>query len=478
MTTKRTLPSLGDLQRLLAARDRAGINAVLADWLDHDADIGDRWGIFADILAQHGAWTLALRAVRRHRAAMPGDPARRFAEAVMLARAGRNAEARDIAAAIARASPGDARINHFMGALASEAGRFDVARDHFLAVLAINPLSAQTWLELSAIHRFSVGDPLLDRLRKTAAGAIGQEPRAPLFYALGKALDDVGDVDAAFAAFAAGAALVASERGYDAAADRAQADATIRDWDRAVLPPFGHTTGSTRIFVTGLPRSGTTLIEHSLASHPAVMGGGELNLLSIVAEEAGGVGPAALAGFVRRGRSVAELPALYDHLIGERFSPGARIVDKTLDASHMLGLVATLMPDAPIVWVRRDPLDTAWSCFHTYFSRGVPWSWSQIAIAVHMAQQDRLFDFWRERLGGRLLCIDYEALVTDPDRWIRRIESHAGLLHDPRTLAPHETDRTVLTSSVAQVRRPINRRAIGAGGRFQHHLTAFRDAYF
>lgn len=469
---------MADLQRLLAARDRAGINTVLAEWLDRDADIGDRWGAFADILAQHGEWTLALRAVLRHRAAMPDDPARTFAEAVMLARAGRNTEARACAASVLRGMPNDARLHHFMGALASEAGLFDVARDHFLAVLASSPQSAQTWLELSAIHRFASDDPLLDRLRKTVAGAALQQARAPLLYAFGKALDDVGEVDAAFAAFAAGATLVASERPYDAAGDRAQADAVMADWDGVALPRFGDAARSNRVFVTGLPRSGTTLIEHILASHPAVMGGGELNLLAILAHEMGGIGPGALGGFVRRGRSLAELPVLYDHLIGERFSRGARIVDKTLDASPMLGLVATLMPDAPIVWVRRDPLDTAWSCFHTYFARGVPWSWSQTTIAAHLAQEDRLFDFWRDRLGERLLCIDYEALVTDPDRWIRRIERHAGLPHDPRTLAPHETDRTVLTSSVAQVRHPINRRAIGAGSRYRHHLTAFQAAYF
>lgn len=469
---------LAELQRLLAARDRLKINELLADWLGRDVAVGDHWGTFADILAQHGEWTLALRAIRRYRTTAPGDHARAFAEAVMHARAGRNTEAHICAASLLRGSPNDVRIKHFMGALASEAGRFDEALDHFLAVLAFNPRSAQTWLELSAIHRFTSDDPLLDRLRRTAVAAGPQELRAPLFYALGKALNDVGEFEGAFAAFQEGAALVASDRLYDEVSDRAQADAVMTAWDRVALPKFGNAAKSKQVFVTGLPRSGTTLVEHILASHPSIMGGGELNFLSMIAQEAGGNSPQALALFARGGRPPADLSALYDHLIGERFSPGARIIDKTLDASRVLGLVATLMPDAPIIWLRRDPLDTAWSCYHTHFARGVSWSWSQAALAAHITQEDRLFAFWRERLGDRLMCIEYEALVTDPDTWIRHIETHAGLEHNQRTLKPHETERTVFTSSVAQVRRPISRNAIGASSRYRHHLAPFCDAYF
>ncbi len=472
-----TSAPLADLQALLAARDRRGINTLLADCLDRDLVVGDRWGAFADILAQHGEWTLALRAVRRHRAAAPEDRTRWFAEAVMLARAGRNADARACVAPLLEKLPGDVRLAHFMGALSSEAGLFDDARRYFGLVLDADPQSGQTWLEMSAIHRFTQGDPLLDRLRRTVSSDAPNGSRAASLYALGKALDDIGDSDAAFSAFARGASLVAAERRYDAAADRAQADAVLAAWDGVVLPDFDGAAGSKRLFVTGLPRSGTTLVEHCLASHPAVAGGGELNLMSMVARESGGLGPAALTAFTCTGRGRGTFAGLYDHLVGERFAPSMRVVDKTLDASRLLGVIATVMPDAPIIWMRRDALDTAWSCYRTYFARGVPWSWSQDAIATHFALEDRLFAFWQARLGTRLLCVDYEVLVTDPGTWIPRIVAHAGLPDDPRTLSPHETERAVLTSSVAQVRQPINRSAIGSGGRYRRHLTQFLDAY-
>ncbi len=472
-----TAAPLADLQRLLASRDRRGINALLAEWLDRDQAVGDRWAAFAEILAQHGEWTLALRAVRRHRAAAPDDRMRWFAEAVMLARSGRNAEARASSAAMLEAFPSDVRLAHFLGALSSEAGLFDDARHYFETVLQANPQSGQTWLELSAVHRFTHGDPLLDRLRRAASDVVPDGSYAALTYALGKALDDVGEVDAAFAAFARGARLVAAERRYDATADRTQADAVVAAWENVAFGQGGGATGSHRLFVTGLPRSGTTLVEQSLASHPLVAGGGELNLLSTIAQEAGGIGPDALAAFTRTGRKAGELVDLYDHLVGQRFTPGGRVVDKTIDASRMLGMVATLMPDAPIVWLRRDPLDTAWSCLHTYFARGVPWSWSQETIAMHFELEDRLFTFWRSRLGSRLLRVNYEELVSDPDTWISRIVAHAGLPQDPRTLSPHKTERVVLTSSVAQVRKPISRSAIGSGHRYSRHLEPFLDAY-
>ncbi|BCA61203.1 hypothetical protein HMP09_0437 [Sphingomonas sp. HMP9] len=468
---------LADLQRLLAIHDRHAINTLLADWLDRDLAVGDRWAAFAEILAKHGEWTLALRAVRRHRAAAPDDHTRWFAETVMLARSGRNAEARASAASMLEALPSDVRLAHFLGALSSEAGLFDDARHYFDTVLQANPQSGQTWLELSAVHRFTHGDPLLDRLRRTVSNAVPDGTYSALTYALGKALDDIGDVDAAFSAFAQGAQLVAAERHYDATADRTQADAVVAAWDDVTFSQAKRATGSTRLFVTGLPRSGTTLVEHSLASHPLVAGGGELNLLSTIAQEAGGIGPDSLAAFARAGRTADELVSLYDHLVGQRFTPGARVVDKTIDASRMLGMVATLMPDAPIIWLRRNPLDTAWSCLHTYFARGVPWSWSQETIAMHFALEDRLFAFWRSRLGSRLLCINYEELVAAPHVWISRIVAHAGLPQDPRTLSPHKTERVVLTSSVAQVRQPISRNAIGSGHRYSRHLEPFLNAY-
>lgn len=465
--------SFTDLQIAFALRDRAVINDILEQWLDRGADVGDRWSLFADTLAQHGEWALALRSMERYLAVAPADPRRQFANAVMLARAGRHGEARSQAATLVAASPGNAAYRHFAGSLASEAGAFDEAQHHFLAAIATTPASGQTWLELSAIHTFTIGDPFFDRLRYAAASGGGFVTSAPLLYALGKALDDVGEFDDAFDTFAAGAALVAAERTYDIIKDRRSAAAMVEGWDHIVLPPPDPTPKDSSIFVTGLPRSGTTLVEQILASHPAIAGGGELNLLSIIVREAGGTDPRILAD----GAATRQLASLYNRLCAERFGVGAQIVDKSLDIGRMVGFVAAILPSAPIIWVRRRAVDAAWSCFRTYFARGVPWSWSLSSIAEHFTVEDELFNFWQRRLGTRLLVVEYEALVSNPEVYIPQIVAHAGLSHNPLTLKPHVAKRHVLTSSVAQVRQPIHTGAICSANSYKHRLNEIFDHF-
>ncbi|TPG13593.1 tetratricopeptide repeat-containing sulfotransferase family protein [Sphingomonas oligophenolica] len=453
---------LDDLQRAFAARDRVGINDILAAMLKGSSDVGDRWGMFADILANHGEWTLAIRAARRHCERNPADTARGFGEAVILARAGRNADAAAVAGRLQAKRPADPDLNHFLGALASERGAFDDACDYFQTAIDAGASAGQSWLELAAIHRFLPADPMLDRLRRAAAvTSLPADARAATLYALGKALDDIGDIDAAFAAFDQGSRMVAPLRAYDGRADRAEADAALSRAARSAPRPSGD--GVERpIFVTGLPRSGTTLVEQILASHPAVVGGGELNFLAMLGNEIGA--PAAL----RRS---------YLHLLAERFDIRGRVVDKTLDIGRVLDPLIAAFPRGRVVWVRRAPIDVAWSCLRTYFAVGVPWSWDQRRLAAHMRVEDRLFDHWRDRLGDRLLVVDYQALVREPATLIPSIVAHAGLTPHPATLRPHATQRTIRTSSVAQVREPISTRAIGSGDVYRDHLGPFIDAY-
>ena len=174
---------------------------------------------------------------------------------------------------------------------------------------------------------------------------------------------------------------------------------------------------------------------------------------------------------------LAEAAALYLHLLEERFGPTGRVVDKTLEASRYLGTLAAIMPEAPILWMRRDPLDIAWSCYSTWFLRGLEWSWDQAALAHHMRLEGALLARWRDILGDRLMVVDYEALVRDKDASIPRLLAHCGLAVEPQVFSPEKTERLVTTASMSQVRAPINTGAVGKGHRYTRHLQPFSDAY-
>jgi hypothetical protein len=135
------------------------------------------------------------------------------------------------------------------------------------------------------------------------------------------------------------------------------------------------------------------------------------------------------------------------------------------------------LPEAPIVWLKRDPLDCAWSCFRTHFLAGVSWSYDLADIAHHFRLEDELLARWQDILGDRVLVVPYEGLVADSAGWIRRILAHCQLSEEPEAFSPHENRRAVTTSSVMQVRRPINRAAVGAAEPYRAFLQPFVDAY-
>jgi hypothetical protein len=203
-----------------------------------------------------------------------------------------------------------------------------------------------------------------------------------------------------------------------------------------------------------------------------------LSLLHHVAVATGGVSGEAITAHLAAGGSVEKLGSLYLHLMAERFGPEGRIVDKTVDASRFLGLAASVLPEAPLIWMRRDPLDSAWSCFRTFFIHGVAWSYDLADIAHHFRLEDELVAFWQDRLGDRLLVVSYPDLVDAPEAWTSRILKHCGLAEEAGVYAHHKTDRAVATASSLQVRRPINRDGLNVAAPYARHLQPFVDAYF
>jgi tetratricopeptide (TPR) repeat protein len=444
--------------------------------------LGEQWRSIVRFAAEAGEWTVAIAAADQYLSAKPNDPARILLKAEILARGGRVDTAAELARSLASDHPS---VQHFLGTLSAELGEVEQASDHLRRALHMMPGSGVTWLTLVNLRRLDPAHPDFQAVLAAAPKMHDAPPRerAPFLFALGKARDDVGDHHSAFQAFSDGASLARLDRSYDPAAERRTAQSLVSDFDDGWLQscPHDSTSRPRPIFVNGLPRSGTTLVEQILVAHSDVADGGEVNLLSRLAGRVGGADRGSLQRFAERsggaGSASMTLRAKYDHLAKERFGAGGRIIDKSLNFAWLAGIARVSLPAAPIVWLRRDPIETAWSCFRTWFATGVPWSFDLRDAGLRFGMEDALFEHWRAVLGDSILVVPYSDLVQEPDRWIKRLQSHCGLSHEADAAKFYKNRRAVRTASVAQVRQPIHCHALGVPGTYADRLGPFRQAY-
>ena len=476
------LPVVEQLKRALAARDRKGANSAVEKLLSQRARIGAHWHSISQLMQVSGELTLARRAIDAFVEEAGGTPQALYAKVVLLTQSSRLEEAHDLLAALPADVPDRAGHAYVLGNTALTLGRVEESREQLGIALRERPGWGPAWLSLSTTGNLAA-DPLGERLLADEAAAARQAPaeQARYYYAKGKLHADRKEPDAAFAAYSRGAGLLRSERPYSLKGNTANAAAAMTGFPAGFIERLNaqQTVSTSRpIFVTGLPRSGTTLVEHILASHSAVIDGGELNLIQHLAVAAGGVSGEAIEAYLAGGGSMEALGELYLHLLAERFDQPGRVVDKTIDVSRCLGLIASALPEAPLIWMRRDPLDSAWSCFRTFFIHGVAWSYDLVDIAHHFKLEDQLCAYWQQRLGERLLVVPYGELIEEPELWTRRLLSHCGLAEEAAVHSAHKTQRVVATASAMQVRRPINRDGLGVAEPYRAHLQPFIDAYF
>lgn len=472
---------LSALKSALAARDRDETNRIVDRLLDLSAPLGDQWRQLAELMRVSGELTRANRAIDAYVISAGSTPAARYAKVVLLSQSGRMRDAYDLLKTLPNDVPEPAGHSYVLGNIAMTLGRVEEARDHLLTALKHRPGWGPSWLTMAttgSLAHHEIGEQLL----ADGPAAEKQPPGhlARYCYALGKLHADRREFDKAFAAFARGAGLLRTETPYSRqgnTTNAAQSQTGYPDGFFDAMRTQAERDTGRPIFVTGLPRSGTTLVEHILASHSTVQDGGELNIVQHVAVAAGGVSGDHIGRYLEREKSLGALARLYLHLLAERHPGEGRIVDKTIDVSRCFGLIATALPDAPLIWMKRDPLDNAWSCFRTFFIHGVGWSYDLEDIAHHFRLQDAQMAFWQDKLGDRLLVVPYAELVDQPEVWTRKLLSHCGLSEEAGVFTPHETERVVATASAMQVRQPINRSGLGVAEPYREYLQPFVDAY-
>lgn len=481
MTTLDQPSLVRQMTTALTQGDRRGFRTAMAGLVSGNADLRQNWAKLAEPLIGFGEFDLANAAMDRYVAWSRATPAARFDQAVTYARTGRHAQARAILDRLDADVPDRAAQSFLRATLALNLGDFAAARAAMLDTLRERPLSGQAAYALAAATSMATDDEVAERLLQAEPRLDGAEPveRAMYLYALGKVYADRGDATRAFDRYARGAAIIAAARPYDPAQDRAGAAQATQGWTAPVVAAISAriTVATDRaVFVTGLPRSGTTLVEQIFASHSQVHEGDELGYFSMLVNDIGGPMADRATRLAQQSRP-NEFVRDYLHLIDNRFGTTGRVVDKTLEGTRYLGTFAALMPDAPILYVRRKPLARAWSCFSTYFMSDLGWTFDQRAIAAHFRLEDALLDHWRAILGDRLMVVDYERLVADKAAEIPRLLAHANLAFEEQTQQPEKTARLVRTASVAQVRSPISTGRVDAAEAYRPYLQPFIDAY-
>lgn len=329
------------------------------------------------------------------------------------------------------------------------------------------------YFTLGKVKKFTEDDEDFIKMKQVAENALsfGKAQATSLHFALFKAYQDVGDYDKAFEHLKTGNDLKFSAVPFDRDAQQNSFNKTKEVYSKEFIDSFkGEGSDSdVPIFIVGMPRSGTTLTEQIISSHPEVFGAGELHYLAEVEKE---------LGFINHDNCKA-LGDRYVELTRniDKDSKTARKITDKMPGNYMrLGQILATLPNAKIIHCRRNPVDTCLSCYKQLFSRGHYWSYNLDAMAEHYSLYHDMMNYWRENFGDRFIDIDYEETVSDFENQARRLLNFVEMEWDDACLTPHKTKRSILTASKGQVRKPIYKSSVEAWRRYEKQLEPLAEA--
>jgi tetratricopeptide (TPR) repeat protein len=382
-------------------------------------------------------------------------------------------------------APGHAPTYNNKGLALMQMGRLAEGGRLIETAIALDERSGLSFYNLSLSKKFETGDEMLLRMEAFAKerSSLDVDSRIYLHFALGKAYADIERFDLSFAHFSAGNGLKRARSGYREAEALGALAQTRTIYSREWMAGFAGRGESSPVpvFVFGMPRSGTTLVEQILASHSQVHGAGEIRDFEMAVSQLGGEVGQSLARpeMARRlnGAQLDRLGAEYVRRIRAAAPEAHRAVNKMTENFRFAGLIALALPRARMIHVQRDPLDTCVSCFTTLFAESLPYAYDLSELGRYHLAYQTLMEHWRATLPpGMMLEVRYEDLIADREAQSRRIVDHCGLEWDPRCLEFHRSDRSVRTASFTQVRRPLYATSVGRWRAYQARLAPLMAA--
>ena len=441
------------------------------------------WRGLGPTLLALGRLDEAETAARYLRTIEPDNPQGWIATAATAARLLRQDEALEAYETAARLKPHEVPIRTSIGHLLKTSGRRAESEAAYKAALTLDPACAEAWWSLADLKNYAFSDAEITEMQAVLAAHTRPRPGdAQIHFALGKAYEQRGDYDTSFGYYALGNAQRRREAPFDAPSFERRSAAIISFFNGAFFKRHARSSDATvtPIFIVGLPRAGSTLIEQILASHPQVEGTMELpNILNLVRD----------IDHQRPSRDgyPTELAALEPEALtrlGERYLRETHVlrtgkpyfIDKLPNNFSHVGLIKAILPHAIVIDARRHPLDCCLSTFKQHFAEGQTFSYDLTDLGRYYRCYLNLMAHWDAVLPGKVLRVQYEKLVNDPEAGIRRLLAHCGLPYDPACLSFHTTRRAVRTASAEQVRQPIYTSGLGYWRHFDAHLAPLKAA--
>jgi tetratricopeptide (TPR) repeat protein len=391
---------------------------------------------------------------------------------VTLFQLGRLRDAKGVLEKTLKIAPRNVAALVGMGQIAGPEGRLADAQTLFERALEIDPKSHDAWAALVWLRRMTPADAAwLQRAEQIAAGGLAPHEEATVRFAIGKYCDDVGDFARAFRSYQRANELhkVAAEP-FDREGCTRFVDDMMRVCTRETLSHArdGAADSMQPVFVVGMPRSGTSLVEQIIASHPAARGAGELGFWSAAMRRHETVFRQELPGEAL----TRNLAAGYLRVLAEHAANAPRVVDKAPFNAQYLGVIHAVFPRARVIYLRRDPIDSCLSCYFQQFSQDLDFTMDLSDLAHYYREHQRLVAHWRSVLPAEtLLEVPYAALVADQETWTRKIVSFLGLEWDARCLDFYRTERTVSTASYWQVRQKIYQSSVGRWRNYEKFIA-------
>lgn len=415
----------------------------------------------------------------------PDNPGTLLLRANIYAQTGRYEDGLTYFRRIAKLRPDSARIQMSLGHTLKTIGAQSEAIAAYARAAECEPTLGDAYWSLANLKTYRFTDDMIERMESAAQSpSIGREDFFHLSFALGKAFEDRGRYDEAFTHYRRGNAVRRRLIAYDAD-EKHQETSRQKAFFSAEFLAERQGTGCSNpdpIFIVGLPRAGSTLIEQILASHSQVDGTQELPDIIAIARRISGK---------KRDKDASDYPRVLADLsadqlreLGEEYIERTRIhrgssprfIDKMPNNFGHIGLIHMILPNAKIIDARRNPMDCCFSGYKQLFARGQNFTYSLEEIGRYYRDYVDLMRHWDAVLPGKVLRVINEDLIAQPEPQIRRILDYCDLPFEPQCLQFHKTDRAVKTASSEQVRQPINARGVGRWRHFEAHLQPLQDS--